>query len=46
MTTAMWLFLGIGGVGGFFVGRWWGETTRARYDMDRVWAARRNYRDG
>ena len=44
MTTTMWMMLGIGGFLGTFVGRWWAELRRARYDMDRIWHSRRNYR--
>jgi hypothetical protein len=46
MTNAMWVILAIGIVIGFSVGRWWAETRRARFDMDRVWESRKNYRDG
>jgi hypothetical protein len=35
----------VGVVGGYFVGRAWAEIRRARYDMDRVWESRKNYRD-
>lgn len=44
MTGTMWVFLGLGGFGGFFVGRVTAEMRRARYDMRRVWAQRQNYR--
>lgn len=45
MTTAMWTLLGLGVFGGFFIGRWWAEVSRATYDMSRAWSSRRNYRD-
>ncbi|HET6259544.1 MAG TPA: hypothetical protein VFE39_12910 [Pseudonocardia sp.] len=45
MTTAMWLILAVGVFIGMYVGRWWAEIRRANYDMDRIWAMRRNYRD-
>ena len=45
MTDAMWVVFGLGGFLGMFVGRWWAEFRRARYDMGRVWDSRRNYRD-
>jgi hypothetical protein len=31
---------------GFVLGRWWAEANRARYDMQRTWKNRKNYRDG
>lgn len=34
----------LGGAGGWFVGRWWAEEARARYDQNRIWNARKNYR--
>jgi hypothetical protein len=43
-TTALLILLFLGGVGGFYVGRWWAEDTRAEFDMDRIWERRRNYR--
>jgi preprotein translocase subunit Sec63 len=46
MTNAMWVILVVGIVIGYFVGRWWAEVRRARFDMDRVWGSRKNYRDG
>jgi hypothetical protein len=46
MTTEMWLTMGVGAVAGFFAGRIWAEFRRARYDMDRIWRTRKNYRDG
>ncbi|MGH3975032.1 MAG: hypothetical protein ACRDS9_17145 [Pseudonocardiaceae bacterium] len=30
---------------GFVTGRWWAEANRARYDMQRTWKSRKNYRD-
>ena len=44
MTGTMWVFVGLGGFGGFFLGRVTAEMRRARYDMRRVWDQRRNYR--
>ncbi|MBV9730578.1 MAG: hypothetical protein JO309_14475 [Pseudonocardiales bacterium] len=45
MTTDMVLAtLLLGGAGGWFVGRWWAESARARYDMERNWKGRKNYR--
>lgn len=47
MTTNMtWGVLVLGGAGGWFVGRWWAERARAKFDQDRIWAARKNYRRG
>lgn len=46
MTNAMWVVLVVGILIGCFVGRWWAEVRRARFDMDRVWDSRKNYRDG
>lgn len=44
MTETVWLLV-VGGFVGVFVGRWWAEARRARYDMNRVWNSRKNYRD-
>ena len=44
MTSAMWMLMGIGVFIGTFLGRWWAEFRRARHDMGRIWATRRNYR--
>lgn len=45
MAEVLWLMLGLGGLAGFFIGRWSAETRRARSDMDKVWKGRRGYRD-
>jgi hypothetical protein len=45
MTEVLWVMLGLGGLLGFFVGRWSAETRRARFDMDRTWQGRKGYRD-
>jgi hypothetical protein len=42
----MVLVLVIGMLFGFWLGRWWGEFRRARYDMRRIWETKRNYRGG
>lgn len=44
MTLTFLLTLAIGGAGGFYVGRWWAEDSRARSDMERTWDGRQNYR--
>jgi hypothetical protein len=44
MTSGMWMIMGIGVFIGTYLGRWWAEFRRARYDMGRVWGSRRNYR--
>lgn len=44
VTEAMWLFVGAGAFGGFFLGRWSAEARRARADMRRTWESRKNYR--
>ena len=46
MDPAMVVILAVGMLLGFWVGRWWGETRRARYDMKRTWDGRKGYRDG
>jgi hypothetical protein len=43
-TDTIWVLLALGGVGGVVVGRWWAENARARFDQQRVWSARKNYR--
>lgn len=43
--TMVLLFVGIGTIPGFWVGRWSAETRRAHYDMDNVWNGRRRYRE-
>lgn len=45
MTTLMWVILGIGVFGGFYVGRWSAETSAARHDMRRRWNGRKGYRE-
>lgn len=44
MTGEMWLTLGVGLIGGAYLGRWWAEFKRARVDMSRVWSGRKGYR--
>ncbi|MEU6698821.1 hypothetical protein [Pseudonocardia sp. NPDC046786] len=46
MDIATILLLLLGGVGGFFVGRWSAETRRAHFDRNAVWNNRKRYRDG
>jgi L-asparagine transporter-like permease len=36
----------VGGIVGFFVGRFWAEHFRAEYDSSRIRASQRNYRGG
>jgi hypothetical protein len=43
-TETMFTILALGGVGGWFVGRWWAEDARAKYDQQLIWDRRRNYR--
>ncbi len=43
-TEALLTILALGGVGGWFVGRWWAEDTRAQYDQRLIWERRHNYR--
>ncbi|MGH3925666.1 MAG: hypothetical protein ACRDTT_22875 [Pseudonocardiaceae bacterium] len=38
----VWILLGA--VGGFYLGRVWAENARATHDMKRMWASRRAYR--
>ena len=44
MDIATIVLLGLGGVGGFFVGRRSAEGRRARHDMRNVWNGRSRYR--
>lgn len=46
MIEAWYLLVGIGIIIGFPVGRWSAERGRARFDMDKTWKGRKNYRDG
>ena len=46
MTGTMWVVLVVGVLIGMYLGRWWAEIRRARFDMDRTWASRKTYRDG
>ena len=46
MTEVVVLILVIGVFLGFFVGRWWAERQRARYDMYRIWNTRKSHRNG
>jgi hypothetical protein len=46
VENALWLMLVIGVFIGWWLGRRTAENRRARTDMDRVWDARKNYRDG
>lgn len=39
------ILLLLGGVGGYFVGRWAAETRRAMFDRGVIWRNRRRYRD-
>lgn len=43
MTPEILLLL-VGGVGGFWAGRWWAETGRGRHDARRAWRGRRDWR--
>lgn len=43
-TATILVSMGIGSIGGFFVGRVWAEIARARHDMHRVWEGRKAYR--
>lgn len=42
--TAEVLLLATGGLVGFWLGRWWAEAGRARFDMRRAWTGRKTYR--
>jgi hypothetical protein len=44
-TTAMVVLLLIGAAGGFPLGVWWAEDSRARHDARMVWDKRSVYRD-
>ncbi len=44
MELVILVWAGIGSVGGFYVGRWWAEVARAKFDMKRVWDGRQSYR--
>jgi membrane protein YqaA with SNARE-associated domain len=50
ITDAIWGVLVLGGASGWFLGRsfgrWRAENRRARFDQDRIWSARKNYRKG
>lgn len=44
MDTSTIILLLLGGVGGYFVGRWTTETRRAMFDRGNVWDNRKRYR--
>lgn len=44
MDTYSIMMIGVGAVGGFFVGRWSAEYRRARADMRGIWNGRKKYR--
>ncbi|MGH3614888.1 MAG: hypothetical protein ACRDRK_20305 [Pseudonocardia sp.] len=44
MADAIRLILGLGVFLGLLIGRWRAENARARYDMNRTWDGRKNYR--
>ena len=44
VTTNIVFMLMVGGAGGWFVGRWRAENARARFDQQKTWDARKNYR--
>lgn len=44
VTTEMWLFIGLGVFGGYFIGRFRAEYGRARRDVNAVWNGRSRYR--
>ena len=44
VTTALWLVFVIGVMLGYQLSRWRTENRRARYDQDRIWGSRRDYR--
>lgn len=44
MDAIMIGWLIIGGVGGFYVGRWWAEDSRGHYEAERAWDNRSAYR--
>jgi hypothetical protein len=44
VDSAIWVILIIGVLIGFYLGRWRTEGRRARFDQDRVWDSRANYR--
>lgn len=43
-TYTILTFIALGTVPGFYVGRWYAETFRARFDMRRTWDNRDQYR--
>lgn len=43
-TSALTGLLLIGMVPGFYLGRWYAETFRAKVEMKRAWAGRGGYR--
>lgn len=45
MSSAIWVALLVGLLVGYYFGRWRAENRRARYDQDRIWRSRRDYRD-
>ena len=44
MSAGLWIVLVAGIVIGFYLGRWWAERARAKFDMNAVWTGRRRYR--
>jgi hypothetical protein len=44
-TAVMVVLLLLGGAGGFPLGVWWAEDTRARHDAKAVWDKRSAYRN-
>jgi hypothetical protein len=32
-------------IAGFYLGRWTAEVRRSKYDAERAWRSRKNYRD-
>ena len=43
-TYTILTLIAVGTVPGFYVGRWYAETFRARFEMRRTWANRDLYR--
>jgi hypothetical protein len=45
MGVTLWVVFAIGLTLGYHLGRWRAENRRARWDQDRIWNSRQNYRD-
>ncbi len=46
MTEMVFVVLAIGAILGFYIGRWWTERQRGRFEMQQAWERRNLYREG